>query len=117
MIKTLLKSVRQYKRQSLLSPLFVAGEVVLECIIPLVMSKLIDHLSADTMTPILQYGLVLLVMATMSLGCGVLAARNAAEASCGFAKNLRQDMYFKIQDFAFADIDKFSASSLVTRMP
>ena len=116
MVKTLLKSVRQYKKQSLLSPLFVAGEVVLECIIPLVMSKLIDHLSADTMTPILQYGLVLLVMATMSLGCGVLAARNAAEASCGFAKNLRQDMYFKIQDFAFADIDKFSASSLVTRM-
>ena len=116
MVKTLLKSVRQYKRQSLLSPLFVAGEVVLECMIPLVMSKLIDHLSADTMTPILQYGLVLLVMATMSLGCGVLAARNAAEASCGFAKNLRQDMYFKIQDFAFADIDKFSASSLVTRM-
>ena len=116
MVKTLLKSVRQYKKQSLLSPLFVAGEVVLECMIPLVMSKLIDHLSADTMTPILQYGLVLLVMATMSLGCGVLAARNAAEASCGFAKNLRQDMYFKIQDFAFADIDKFSASSLVTRM-
>ncbi|RHS84631.1 ABC transporter ATP-binding protein [Clostridium sp. AM42-4] len=115
-VKTLLKSVRQYKKQSLLSPLFVAGEVVLECMIPLVMSKLIDHLSADTMTPILQYGLVLLVMATMSLGCGVLAARNAAEASCGFAKNLRQDMYFKIQDFAFADIDKFSASSLVTRM-
>ena len=116
MIKTLLKSVRQYKRQSLLSPLFVAGEVVLECIIPLVMSKLIDHLSADTMTPILKYGLILLVMATISLGFGVLAARNAAEASCGFAKNLRQDMYFKIQDFAFADIDKFSASSLVTRM-
>ena len=116
MVKTLLKSVRQYKKQSLLSPLFVAGEVVLECMIPLVMSKLIDHLSADTMTPILQYGLVLLVMATMSLGCGVLAARNAAEAFCGFAKNLRQDMYFKIQDFAFADIDKFSASSLVTRM-
>ena len=116
MVKTLLKSVRQYKKQSLLSPLFVAGEVVLECMIPLVMSKLIDHLSADTMTPILQYGLVLLVMAIMSLGCGVLAARNAAEASCGFAKNLRQDMYFKIQDFAFADIDKFSASSLVTRM-
>lgn len=116
MIKTLLKSVRQYKRQSLLSPLFVAGEVVLECIIPLVMSKLIDHLSAETMTPILKYGLILLVMATISLGFGVLVARNAAEASCGFAKNLRQDMYFKIQDFAFADIDKFSASSLVTRM-
>ena len=116
MIKTLLKSVRQYKRQSLLSPLFVAGEVVLECMIPLVMSKLIDHLSAETMTPILKYGLILLVMATISLGFGVLAARNAAEASCGFAKNLRQDMYFKIQDFAFVDIDKFSASSLVTRM-
>lgn len=97
MIKTLLKSVRQYKRQSLLSPLFVAGEVVLECMIPLVMSKLIDHLSAETMTPILKYGLILLVMATISLGFGVLAARNAAEASCGFAKNLRRICILKFR--------------------
>ncbi len=116
MIKTLLKSVRQYKKQSLLSPLFVAGEVILECMIPLVMSKMIDHMTAGSMAPILKYGLILLVMATISLGFGALAAKNAAEASCGFAKNLRQDMYFKIQSFAFADIDKFSASSLVTRM-
>lgn len=116
MIKTLLKSVRQYKKQSLLSPLFVAGEVILECMIPMVMSKMIDHMTAGSMAPILKYGLILLIMATISLGFGALAAKNAAEASCGFAKNLRQDMYFKIQDFAFADIDKFSASSLVTRM-
>ena len=116
MIKTLLKSVRQYKKQTLLSPVFVAGEVILECMIPLVMSRMIDQMSAETMSPIIKYGVILLVMATVSLGFGVLSARNAAEASCGFAKNLRQDMYFKIQDFAFADIDKFSASSLVTRM-
>ena len=116
MIKTLLKSVRQYKKQTLLSPVFVAGEVILECMIPLVMSRMIDQMSAESMSPILKYGAILLVMATVSLGFGVLSARNAAEASCGFAKNLRQDMYFKIQDFAFADIDKFSASSLVTRM-
>ncbi len=115
-MRTLLKSVRQYKKQSLLSPLFVACEVVLECMIPLVMSKMIDHMTAGSMAPILKYGVILLVMATVSLGFGVLSARNAAEASCGFAKNLRQDMYFKTQEFAFADIDKFSASSLVTRM-
>ena len=116
MIKTLLKSVRQYKKQTLLSPVFVAGEVILECMIPLVMSRMIDRMSAESISPIIKYGVILLIMATVSLGFGVLSARNAAEASCGFAKNLRQDMYFKIQDFAFADIDKFSASSLVTRM-
>ena len=78
--------------------MFVAGEVILECMIPLVMSRIIDRMSAESISPIIKYGVILLIMATVSLGFGVLSARNAAEASCGFAKNLRQDMYFKIQD-------------------
>ena len=116
MVKTLLKSVRQYKRASIETPVFVAMEVVLECTIPLIMSKLIDDMTGTSMTPILKYGVLLLVLATMSLCFGVLSARSAATAGCGLAKNLRRDLYFKTQDFAFADIDKFSSSSLVTRM-
>ncbi|MBC8568863.1 ABC transporter ATP-binding protein [Mogibacterium sp. NSJ-24] len=116
MIKTLLKSVRQYKKASLASPLLVTVEVIIECFLPLVMAMVIDSMSGNSMTPILKYGLMLVIMAMFSLLFGVLAGREAATASCGFAKNLRQDMYFKIQDFAFADMDKFSTSSLVTRM-
>ena len=116
MIKTLLKSVRQYKTASLASPLLVTVEVIIECFLPLVMAMVIDSMSGNSMTPILKYGLMLVIMAMFSLLFGVLAGREAATASCGFAKNLRQDMYFKIQDFAFADMDKFSTSSLVTRM-
>lgn len=115
MVKTLLKSVRQYKRVSIETPLFVTMEVILECTIPLIMSKLIDDMTGTSMAPILKYGTLLLVLATLSLLFGVLSARAAATAGCGLAKNLRRDLYFKTQDFAFADIDKFS-SSLVTRM-
>lgn len=115
MVKTLLKSVRQYKRVSIETPLFVTMEVILECTIPLIMSKLIDDMTGSSMAPILKYGALLLVLATLSLLFGVLSARAAATAGCGLAKNLRRDLYFKTQDFAFADIDKFS-SSLVTRM-
>lgn len=115
MVKTLLKSVRQYKRVSIETPLFVTMEVILECTIPLIMSKLIDDMTGTSMAPILKYGALLLVLATLSLLFGVLSARAAATAGCGLAKNLRRDLYFKTQDFAFADIDKFS-SSLVTRM-
>ena len=116
MVKTLLKSVRQYKRVSIETPLFVTMEVILECTIPLIMSKLIDDMTGTSMAPILKYGALLLVLATLSLLFGVLSARAAATAGCGLAKNLRRDLYFKTQDFAFADIDKFSSSSLVTRM-
>ena len=100
MVKTLLKSVRQYKRASIETPVFVAMEVVLECTIPLIMSKLIDDMTGTSMTPILKYGVLLLVLATMSLCFGVLSARSAATAGCGLAKNLRRDLYFKTQDFA-----------------
>lgn len=116
MIKTLSKSVREYKAVSLKTPLFVAGEVILECTIPLVMAQLIDDMTGTTMAPILKYGFALIIMAAISLVFGTLSARTAASAACGLAKNLRQDLFFKVQDFAFSDIDRFSTSSLVTRM-
>ncbi len=116
MIKTLSKSIREYKKPSLLSPLFVALEVVFECIIPLVMANMIDHMNGSSMTPILQDGFILIVLSMASLFCGRLAAIQAAKGATGFAKNLRKDMFYNIQSFAFADVDKFSTSSLVTRM-
>jgi len=115
-IKTLLKSLREYKKPSLLSGLFVTFEVILECIIPLVMASLIDHMKGATLTPVFQDGAILIVLAMASLYCGRRAAIEAAEGSSGFAKNLRQDMYGNIQSFSFADVDRFSTSSLVTRM-
>ena len=116
MIKTLLKSLREYKRPSVQAPVFVTMEVILECFLPLVMAKLIDEMGSGFIEPIVKYGAALTLMAMLSLFCGVMSGRVAATAACGFAKNLRQDLYFRIQDFAFADIDYFSTSSLVTRM-
>lgn len=115
-IRTLAGSIREYKKTSILTPLFVTGEVVMECIIPLIMAQLIDEMAGGTMTPILRLGLVLIIMAMVSLAFGTLSARSGAIASTGLAKNLRQDMFFRIQDFAFGDIDRFHPSSLVTRM-
>ncbi len=124
MIKTLTRSIRQYKRDTILAPLYVSAEVVLECIIPLIMAGLIDEMTAvgqsagstQALMPVLKYGGILIVMAFASLFCGVRSGQYAATAATGFAKNLRQDLYYKIQDFDFADIDRFSTSSLVTRM-
>ena len=116
MIKTLLKSVREYKKDSIKTPIFITAEVVLECLLPLIMASLIDEMGGGSIWPIAQYGVILLILAAFSLVFGMLAGKTAATASCGFAKNLRQDMFFKIQDFAFGDIDYFSSSSLVTRM-
>jgi len=116
MIKTLSKSIREFKKASILSPLFVTGEVILECLLPLVMAALIDEMTGESMLPILKYGGLLIVLAMLSLLCGMKSGSYAATASTGFAKNLRQDLYFKIQDFSFSDIDRFSVSSLVTRM-
>lgn len=115
-IRTLSGSVREYKRDSILTPSFVAGEVMLECILPFVMAELIDDLAGDSMDPILKYGFLLLVLAMCSLACGFLSARYAATASSGFAKNLRKDLFYRIENFSFADVDRFSSSSLVTRM-
>lgn len=116
MVKTLLKSVRQYKKESILTPIFVSLEVALECLLPLVMAELIDRMTGATMGPIVKLGVALVIMAMFSLLFGVLSGKYAATASGGFARNLRQDMFFKIQEFAFADIDYFSTSSLVTIM-
>ena len=116
MIRKILKSLREYKRETILAPLFVTFEVIMECIIPFIMADLIDHMTGESITPVLKYGVALFIMALLSLLFGVLSGKAAATASCGLAKNIRQDLYFAIQDFAFADVDKFSTSSLVTRM-
>lgn len=116
-IKVLKKSIRDYKLPSILTPIFIIGEVVLETLIPTVMAVLIDEISKSiSMDPIIKYGLILLAMALASLLCGFIAGKFAAKASCGYARNLRHDMYYKIQDFSFAEIDRFSTSSLVTRL-
>ncbi len=117
MLKELAKSIREYKRPSLLAPLFVSGEVVLECLIPFIIANLVNQIKAGcAMSVILQYGLVLVVMAGLSLACGALAGSACATASCGFARNLRKDMFYRIQTYSFENIDKFSVSSLVTRL-
>ncbi len=123
-IKVLSGSIREYKKPSLLAPIFVAMEVVCECLIPFIMTLLLDRIksiseSGDTsnlMSEILKYGLILIVLALVSLTFGVLAGKFCATASSGFAKNLRKDIFSKIQGFSFSNIDKFSTSSLVTRL-
>lgn len=115
-VKTLSKSIREYKKPSILSPVFVAFEVIFECIIPLVMASLIDHMNGSSMKPILMDGILLVALAMCSLYCGRMAAIQSAKAATGFAKNLRKDMFSNIQTFSFADVDRFSTSSLVTRM-
>ncbi|MGI6118109.1 MAG: ABC transporter ATP-binding protein [Bilifractor sp.] len=116
MFKTLGGCVREYKKDAVLAPVFIAGEAALETAIPLVMARMIDRMTGTSMDPIIHYGVILLILATCSLFCGQQSAKLAATASTGFAKNLRQDMYYKIQDFSFQDIDRFSTSSLITRM-
>lgn len=122
MVKTLAKSIREYKKPSILSPLFVSLEVVVECIMPLFIMKFIEEISSGAhtnslpMNTILFYGGILVLMSLISLAFGLLSGRYAASASAGFAKNLRKDMYYAIQDYSFSNIDKFSTSSLVTRL-
>lgn len=116
MVKTLLKSVREYKKPAILTPVYISLEVIMECILPYLMAQLIDSITGERMSPILFCGLELLVLAMLSLLFGTMSARAGATASCGFARNLRQDLFFKVQDFAFSDIDKFSSASLVTRL-
>lgn len=117
MIKTLAKSVREYKTPSVLSPVFVTFEVILECMIPFFIAKLVEEIEHGVnMNGILMYSGILIAMAFASLACGALAGTVCAKASAGFAKNLRKDLYYKVQDFSFENIDKFSTPSLVTRM-
>lgn len=117
MNKTLLKSVREYKKQSILAPLLVILEVLMEVLIPLEMAKIIDvGIANGDMSYILQRGLILVVMAMLALFFGVQAGNMAAIAGAGYAKNLRHDIFYKVQDFSFKNIDHFSTSGLVTRM-
>ena len=117
MIKTLAKSIREYKKPSILAPVFVTGEVIMECIIPFVIANLVNEIKAGiSMSKLLSYGGLLVVMAGLSLAFGALAGAACSTASCGFARNLRKDMFYKIQGYSFENIDKFSVSSLVTRL-
>ncbi len=117
MLKVLTKSIREYKRPSVLTPILVSLEVVMECIIPFVVAQLVNHIKAGSgMNVIFGYGVTLILMAALSLAFGAGAGSTCATASCGFARNLRKDMFYRIQDFSFENIDKFSTSSLVTRM-
>ena len=117
MNKTLLRSVREYKKQSILAPLLVILEVLMEVLIPLEMAKIIDvGITNGDMSYILQRGLILVVMAMLALFFGVQAGNMAAIAGAGYAKNLRHDIFYKVQDFSFKNIDHFSTSGLVTRM-
>ena len=117
MIKKLLKSVREYKTPSILTPIFVSLEVILEVIIPLLMAKLIDDgIYQGEMNLVYKIGITLIICAILSLIFGMLSGMFAAKASSGFAKNLRQDLYYRVQIFSFANIDKFSTSSLITRL-
>lgn len=117
MIKTLAKSIREYKKHSILSPILVSGEVVMEVVIPLLMANLIDFgIDMGDMQYIIKMGVALLISAVISLAFGTFSGTSAAIASAGFAKNLRKDMYGNIQKFSFLSIDKFSTASIVTRL-
>lgn len=117
MNKKLLQSVREYKKQSIITPLLVTLEVLMEVLIPLEMAKIIDiGIAEGNLGYIIQRGLILVIMAMMSLFFGIQAGNFAAIAGAGYAKNLRHDIYYKVQDFSFKNIDHFSTSGLVTRM-
>ena len=117
MLKNILKSVGEYKKETILSPITVALEVLLEVLIPYFMAVLIDKgINTGDMTEIIKYGMLLVVLAMAALAFGALSGHYAAVASAGFAKNLRKRMFYKVQDFSFLNIDHFSTSSLVTRM-
>ena len=117
MIKTLARSVREYKLPALLSPVCMVGEVAMEVLIPLVMAKLYDFgIEQQNMAVVVQQSVLLMLLAVISLGFGCASADLASKAATGFAKNLRHDMYYRVQEFSFSNIDKFSGSSIVTRL-
>lgn len=117
MIKTLLSSVREYKKETILAPIYVTLESILEIVIPTIMAFLIDNgINQKDMSYVLKMGLVLILAAALSLITGILAGRSAAVASAGFARNLRHDMFYNVQNFSFSNIDKFSTASIITRL-
>ena len=120
MFKTMLKvlkSVREYKIFAIITPLFMIGEAAVECVLPFVMSKFVDRIEVvNSIEQLVPYFIIIVGMAIISITCGILGGRFASFASCGFAKNLRNDLYKKVESFSFENIDHFHASSLVTRM-
>lgn len=117
MIKKLSKYVGEYKKYAIITPVLVTLEALMEIVIPLLMAQLIDRgIDAGNMGEITKYGVILLAAALLTMTFGVLAGKTAPMASAGFAKNLRQAVYYKVQDFSFANIDKFSTGSIVTRL-
>ena len=117
MVKTLMQSLREYKKNTILTVLFIIGEVALEVAIPYIMASLIDQgIEAGQMSVVWKFGIILLICAMISLMFGTLAGQQAAYASSGLAKNLRRDMYYKVQQYSFSNIDKFSTASIVTRL-
>ncbi|WP_297668980.1 ABC transporter ATP-binding protein [Thomasclavelia sp.] len=117
MLKTLLAQVKEYKKPAILTPLLVVIEVILEVTIPFLMSLIIDQgINNNDMDAVIKIGIMMLVASFISLSTGVLAGKYAAKAATGFAKNLRRAMYYNIQDFSFANIDKYSTAGLVTRL-
>ncbi len=117
MIKQLSGCIRQYKKDTILTPLFVIGEVALEVIIPLIMANLIDYgINAGDMNYIIKTGIILIILCMASLFFGAMSGKYAASAAAGFSANLRHDMYYKVQEYSFKNIDKFSTASIVTRL-
>lgn len=115
-IKTLSKSIREYKREAIITPIFMVLEVIMEVLLPLLIAKFGTCIQVMDMQGMLTYGVIMLITAGISLLCGMFGGKYCAKASTGFAKNLRNDMYENVQSFSFANIDKFSSSSLVTRL-
>ena len=117
MVKKLMESIREYKRSSVLTSVFVTLEVVMEIMIPLIMAVMIDRgIEGKDSDILVKLGIVLLICVVLGMFFGIMSGGFCADASTGFAKNLRKDMYHRIQDYSFANIDKFSVSSIVTRL-
>ena len=117
MFKKLLKCVREYKLPSILTLVFIIGEVIIEAIIPFVTANLVNSIKNGVeMQSVIKTGVILVILACVSLMFGGMAGVTCAKASAGFAKNLRHDIFYRVQSFSFENIDKFSSSSLVTRM-
>lgn len=117
MLKKLMRSIREYKFASILTPILVIIEVVLEILIPLIMAKMIDMgISGNDEATLIKLGTILIISVFLGLFFGILSGSCCAVASAGFVQNLRKDLYYKIQQYSFANIDKFSTSSIVTRL-
>lgn len=117
MIKRMAGYIGEYKKETICSPIFVCLEIVVECLIPLIMARLIDSgINAGNMRVIVMCGIAMLFCSLLGLLFGVLSGRYSAIASAGFSKNLRHDIYYKIQEFSFSNIDKFSTGGLITRL-